>query len=114
VTHVTHYVRKEKLQNPITGGFDEPDAVALFDPSHAAPYVLFVRPRDPEMEAWNGRRAGAEGAMERFGADAAYEIDDLPWEGIGFNTSLWAVRDYVRSVRPDLDVEALGVEQDDF
>ena len=44
----------------------------------------------------------------------AYEIDDLPWEGIGFNTSLWAVRDYVRSVRPDLDVEALGVEQDDF
>ena len=44
----------------------------------------------------------------------AYEIDDLPWKGIGFNTSLWAVRDYVRSVRPDLDVEALGVEQDDF
>lgn len=44
----------------------------------------------------------------------AFAIDDLPWEGIGFNTSLWAVRDYVRSVRPDLDVERLGTEQRDF
>ena len=44
----------------------------------------------------------------------AFEIEDLPWDEIGFNTSLWAVRDYVRSVRPDLDVERLGSEQDDF
>ena len=44
----------------------------------------------------------------------AFEIDDIPWEGIGFNTSLWAIRDYVRSVRPDLDVEALGAEQHGF
>jgi ADP-ribose pyrophosphatase YjhB (NUDIX family) len=44
----------------------------------------------------------------------AFAIDDLPWEGIGFNTSLWAVRDYVRSVRPDLDVDSLGTEQHDF
>lgn len=44
----------------------------------------------------------------------AYAIDDLPWDGIGFNTSLWAVRDYVRSVRPDLDVDRLGSEQNDF
>ena len=44
----------------------------------------------------------------------AFEIEDLPWDGIGFNTSLWAVRDYVRSVRPDLDVERLGSEQHDF
>jgi len=58
-------------------GFDEPDAVALFDPSHDEPYVLFVRPRDPEMEAWNGKRAGVDGARERFGADAACPIADL-------------------------------------
>jgi ADP-ribose pyrophosphatase YjhB (NUDIX family) len=44
----------------------------------------------------------------------AFEIDDIPWAGIGFNTSLWAVRDYVRTVRPDLDVDRLGSEQDDF
>jgi ADP-ribose pyrophosphatase YjhB (NUDIX family) len=36
--------------------------------------------------------------------------DDIPWEGIAFNTSLWALRDWVRSVRPELDVERLGRE----
>lgn len=44
----------------------------------------------------------------------AYAIDDIPWDRFGFNTTLWAVRDWVRTVRPDLDVEALGSEQADF
>ena len=59
-------------------GFAEPDSVAVFDPSGDVPYTLFVRPRDPEMESWNGRRAGPEGARERFGADAAFTLDELP------------------------------------
>ncbi len=58
-------------------GFDEPDAVALIDPGHDQPYVLFVRPRDPEQEAWNGLRAGVDGAITDHGADAAYPVDDL-------------------------------------
>src|SRR6184192_4400872 len=53
-------------------GFDEPDAVAVINPAHAKErYVLFVRPRDREMEVWTGHRAGVEGA------DAAYPIDRL-------------------------------------
>lgn len=58
-------------------GFEEPDAIALIDPGHARPYVLFVNPRDPEMEAWNGRRAGVDGAIEDFGADAAHPLSDF-------------------------------------
>ena len=58
-------------------GFDEPDAIALLDPAHEQPYVLFVRPRDPEMEAWNGQRAGVEGAVANFGADAAFALSDF-------------------------------------
>jgi len=59
-------------------GFDEPDAVAVFNPAHAKErYVLFVRPRDREMEIWNGHRAGVEGAVASYGADAAYPIDQL-------------------------------------
>ncbi len=58
-------------------GFDEPESIALFDPNHDEPFVLFVRPRDPEMEAWNGRRAGVDGAIARFGADAAYPLADF-------------------------------------
>src|SRR5437867_8710007 len=58
--------------------FDEPDAVAVFNPAHAKErFVLFVRPRDREMEIWNGRRAGVEGAIAVYGADAAYPIDEL-------------------------------------
>src|SRR5216684_2695177 len=59
-------------------GFDEPDAMALINPAGAKErFVLFVRPRDREMEIWNGRRAGVEGAIATFGADAAYTIDRL-------------------------------------
>jgi Xaa-Pro aminopeptidase len=59
-------------------GFDEPDAVAVFNPSHAKErFVLFVRPRDREQEIWTGRRAGVEGAIAAYGADAAYVLDEL-------------------------------------
>jgi Xaa-Pro aminopeptidase len=59
-------------------GFDEPDAVAVFNPAHAKErFVLFVRPRDREMEIWTGHRAGVEGAVAHYGADAAYPMDQL-------------------------------------
>ena len=59
-------------------GFTEPDAVCVLAPGHTdGEYVLFVRPRDPEMESWNGYRAGVEGAMERFGADTAHDVAEL-------------------------------------
>ncbi len=59
-------------------GFEEPDAVAMLDPSHPDErYVLFVRPKDRETEIWDGYRAGVEGAVNDFGADAAYPLDDF-------------------------------------
>ncbi|HEX2403452.1 MAG TPA: aminopeptidase P N-terminal domain-containing protein [Acidimicrobiia bacterium] len=59
-------------------GFHEPEAIAVITPGHSdGAYTLFVRPRDPEMEAWNGYRVGTEGATERFGADHSYEVGQL-------------------------------------
>lgn len=59
-------------------GFPEPDAVAVITPDHPeGDYTLFVRPRDPELEAWNGYRAGTDGAMSQYGADQAYPISEL-------------------------------------
>jgi len=59
-------------------GFPEPETVAVITPGHPeGDYTLFVRPRDPEMESWNGYRAGVEGAKSTFGADAAYESAEL-------------------------------------
>src|SRR5258707_1970788 len=59
-------------------GFAEPESVAVFAPGNKdGEYILFVRPRDRERETWTGRRAGVEGAMAEFGADRAYNIDQL-------------------------------------
>jgi len=59
-------------------GFPEPDSIAVFDPTHDKErYTLFVRPRDPEMESWNGRRAGVVGAVEQYGADAAHTLEEF-------------------------------------
>ncbi|MBM4265212.1 MAG: M24 family metallopeptidase [Deltaproteobacteria bacterium] len=62
-------------------GFTEPDAVAVLDGSAEKDrFVLFVQPRDPERETWTGKRAGVEGAIETFGADAAFPIAELAGE----------------------------------
>jgi len=58
-------------------GFDEPDAVAILRPGHDQPYVLFVNPYEPQFEIWVGSRAGVDGAVEIFGADAAYPVEEL-------------------------------------
>jgi Xaa-Pro aminopeptidase len=59
-------------------GFDEPEAIAVIAPSHKEhKFTLFVRPRDPEREIWDGRRAGVEGAQKEFGADAAFPIAEF-------------------------------------
>ena len=64
-------------------GFPEPDAVAVIDKKNAkAPYTLYVRPRDPLMETWYGRRHGTEGALKNFNANRSASIEkfaaDLP------------------------------------
>ena len=59
-------------------GFDEPDAVAVICPSREqGQFVIFCRERDELREMWDGRRAGLEGAMEYYGADDAFPIDDI-------------------------------------
>ena len=58
-------------------GFSEPDAIAVVAPSKSERYTLFVRPRDKEKETWTGRRAGVEGAKEKFGADAAFSVEEF-------------------------------------
>jgi len=61
-------------------GFPEADAVCLVAPGSPEPYVLFVQPQDPERTIWLGPRAGVDGAVERYGAHAAYPLADLEKE----------------------------------
>ena len=59
-------------------GFTEPEAVAVLVPGRPqGEYLLFCRERNPDKELWDGSRSGQEGAVERFGADDAFPIDDI-------------------------------------
>ena len=59
-------------------GFDEPEAVAVLVPEREhGEYILFCRENDKTMEIWNGPRAGQEGAVEHYGADDSFPIDDI-------------------------------------
>lgn len=59
-------------------GFAEPEALLVLLPGRAeGEFVVFCRPRDREMEIWNGYRAGPEGAINDFGAQQAFTIDEL-------------------------------------
>ena len=59
-------------------GFVEPEAVVVLVPGRKqAQYIMFCRERDKVKEIWNGYRYGPEGAVENFGADDAFPMDDL-------------------------------------
>ena len=59
-------------------GFTEPEAVAVLVPGRPqGEYLLFCRERNPGKELWDGSRAGQEGAVDEFGADDAFPIDDI-------------------------------------
>jgi len=59
-------------------GFAEPEAVAVLVPGRASgEFLMFCRDRDTVKEKWDGSRTGPEGAVERYGADDAFPIDDI-------------------------------------
>lgn len=73
-----HFAFRQDSDFHYLTGFNEPDAVAILKPGRShGEFVLFCRERNPEMELWNGYRAGPEGACKNFGADDAFPIDDL-------------------------------------
>lgn len=74
----SHYRFRQQSDVLYLTGFAEPETALVIRPgADSERFILFVRPRDPEMETWDGRRAGLEGACARYGADAAYPISEL-------------------------------------
>lgn len=73
---VEHEYRQDSDLFYLTG-FDEPESVLCLRGGHAEPVVMFVRPRDPEREVWDGQRAGVEGAVRDYGANVAYSTHEI-------------------------------------
>ncbi|TPH21562.1 Xaa-Pro aminopeptidase [Haemophilus haemolyticus] len=59
-------------------GFNEPNAaLLLLKTEQAEKAIIFLRPRDPLLETWNGRRLGVERAPEQLNVNEAYSIGEF-------------------------------------
>jgi len=76
-SHDTNYRYRQNSDFFYLTGFEEPDAIAVITPSTDKKFTLFVRPRDPEREIWDGYRAGVEGAVRDYSADEAFPIGEF-------------------------------------
>ncbi|MEE9312553.1 MAG: aminopeptidase P N-terminal domain-containing protein, partial [Planctomycetota bacterium] len=59
-------------------GFEEAGSLALIiKEGDKTQFILFVPKRDKDMEIWHGRRAGPEGAKNKYLADEAFTLQEI-------------------------------------
>lgn len=59
-------------------GFNEPNAaLLLLKTEQSEKAIIFLRPRDPLLETWNGRRLGVEHAPQQLNVSEAYSIEEF-------------------------------------
>ena len=60
-------------------GIENPDAIAVLRPdaTDGKKYVVFVKPRDPRHESYEGPQVGPAEAASAFDADAAYSTEEF-------------------------------------
>ncbi len=91
---VHHPYRQDSDFHWLTG-FDEPQSLLLAELGRRGRprLTLFVRPKDPKREVWEGKRAGVQGAIKRYGADEAHPAGEFwrvfderarDWERLAF------------------------------
>ncbi len=105
-----HYVYRQNSNVIYLTGFKEPNTVViLLKKDEEQKFIMFVPPRDPATEIWNGRREGVEGAKKRFHADDAFSIESieeqLP-ELINGSQKLY----YTFGVNPEIDELVLKLQ----
>ncbi len=57
-------------------GWPDPSAAVFLRPGDEA-FTMFVQPKNKEREIWTGFRPGPDGAIDDYGADAAFPIGKL-------------------------------------
>lgn len=59
-------------------GFPESQSIIVLMPGRPeGEFILFNLPSDPAQETWTGKRAGQQGAIEEFGANQSFPIDEF-------------------------------------
>src|SRR5690606_16549703 len=74
--HDVHFPYRQDSNFFYLSGFEEPESVIVFRPGLTPEFTMFVRPRDPLRETWDGFRYGPELTEKYFGADKCYLIDE--------------------------------------
>ncbi len=88
-------------------GFPEPDAIAVITKAKKVSYTLYVRPRDPVMETWFGRRQGVDGAVKNYKAERSYSIEKFAAD-LGKNLDGYDKLYYRFALDAALDQQILG------
>lgn len=74
---VHHEYRQHSDVHYLTG-FDDPGSVLVVSPNHPDhKFVLFIRPRDPVTEVYDGPRPSIDEAKATYGVDASYTMPDF-------------------------------------
>ncbi|MBN1222003.1 MAG: aminopeptidase P N-terminal domain-containing protein [Candidatus Aminicenantes bacterium] len=58
-------------------GLDDPESVLVLIPYVEQQFILFVKPRNLMDALWHGDLPGIDGAVQTFGADKAYALDQF-------------------------------------
>jgi Xaa-Pro aminopeptidase len=104
----THFPFRQDSDFAYLTGFPEPEAIAVLAPGrNEGAYLLFVRPRNAEREIWDGRRAGPEGAVQGYGADQAFDLDQFEVQLQGLLAGRETVH-YTLAEHPELDALITG------
>lgn len=73
-SHDSEYPFRQQSDFYYLTGLQEPEALLLLLPGRAeGQSVVFCQDRDPTLEAWTGRRLGAQGVVSQHGLDQAFE-----------------------------------------
>lgn len=93
-------------------GFAEPESYLVMlparEPDQEDRTILFLRPRDPLLETWHGRRLGIDAAPDTLGVDEAWDESDF-WSSLpellrGYSSLVWSVGSEPERDRRFLDV----------
>ena len=80
-SHDTHYPYRPSSNFYYATGFSESDAALLLKKSdNGLQRFIFVHPKDPVKEMWEGQVLGVEAASDHLDMDRAFSIEDLQTE----------------------------------
>lgn len=104
-----HYGLRQDSNFFYLTGFNEPDAILILHPGNmGGESTLFLRPKNPQLETWEGRRLGVELAPEVLGIDQAYPIEEFEKRALEILPKLHTLYiDFTRSIPLASGVELL-------